>query len=139
MKSDLSKNHKKGISIIEVVVALFILSLVIIPMNRLMSGSVKISKATDNIFKVTNLASSYMESILNIPAQKLKIVKRVHTLKINTPYSLKELELVKTDEKIKRYLTVEKAHLEGNKQAYLIIVEIEEKKKKVFSLSTIRF
>jgi Tfp pilus assembly protein PilV len=71
-----AKNQKRAISIIEVVVALFILSLVIIPMNRLMLGSVKISKTTDNIFKVTNIASSYMESILNIPTKKIKTKKK---------------------------------------------------------------
>jgi hypothetical protein len=40
---------------------------------------------------------------------------------------------------MKRFLTIEKADFEGKKQAYLVIVEIEEKDKKVFSLSTIRF
>lgn len=115
-----------GFTLVEILVALAVLVCLILPINRMFSGSVKVSKASSNLFAATNLASSYLEAVRSVPPETMKPVARVQAEQAGPPYDLKTLALAGTKGPLVRWLTVEPGDPEGLFESYRVTVEVTE-------------
>ncbi len=125
----MKRRNINGFSMAEILVGLFVLSMIIIPVNRMMRASVKTKQVSDNIFAATNSASSLMETIEQIPEEQFIEVSRSEIFSLTGNFNGEKLGITE-DKLFKRYLTIKEGSNAGDSKVFHLIVEIEEIKKK---------
>lgn len=116
----------RGFTLAEILVALAVLALLILPIQRMFTGSVKTGKVSAHLFAATNLASSLMEAVRSAPPESFAPLPRTRIERAGKPFDLETLGLKEEKGPLARHLTIERGGDEGNFGVYLVTVDVTD-------------
>lgn len=130
----------KGFSLLELIVMLGVMAMIITPIMRLFTSSIKTSKYSANLYKSINMASSYMVALRGIDDEKFTALSKIRADSAPVPFNTSSREVNYNENILEPYITIEKCGTEDNYNLFKIIVEVlsvEKKEKSPYKLCSI--
>lgn len=130
MKCNLKNYRKTGFTIVEILIALFILQLFIAPIYLVFSGSKQTMNRAREISIASELASSMLTSIRSVDIKLLKNQKLEQDISLTNPYSLNSLMISQTPKNFSRFMEVKKVDITGREGGPFFMVSVNVSWKK---------
>ena len=113
-----------GFTLVEILIALFILQLVIAPIYLVFSGSKKAMARAKELAVASELSSSFLASIRSLDIKALKFQPLKEDKYLPMPYTLKNLNISQSPKYFSRFVEVSKVDITRKEGGPFFIVNI---------------